>query len=334
MSKIEVDAIEPQSGTDLTIGASGDTITIPSGATLANSGIITGFESTGIDDNATSTAVTIDSSGNLLVGKTAPAFATVGGELRENGQITGTRDDGASLILNRLTSNGEIAKFYKDGTNVGDIGTVDDAIFIGNFSGNPVGMKFAKDSTARDIRPCNADGSDQDNLTDLGDADARWNDLFLGGGVYLGGTLTANKLDDYEAGAFTPAYSAGGGFSATYAKQIGNYTKIGNKVTCWLTLFTNTVSLTSAANLTISGLPFVAASGDVQLSYSATIGRNYRWSSNIDLQAVVGQGNSSVTLYYQDSNAINLLPAQTSQLTSGSNGFYNNIDITITYQTA
>ena len=34
MSKIEVDAIEPQSGTTLTVGASGKTIIIPSGATL------------------------------------------------------------------------------------------------------------------------------------------------------------------------------------------------------------------------------------------------------------------------------------------------------------
>ena len=34
MSKLEVDAIEPQSGTTLTIGASGDTITIPSGANI------------------------------------------------------------------------------------------------------------------------------------------------------------------------------------------------------------------------------------------------------------------------------------------------------------
>src|SRR5210317_422159 len=37
MSKIEVDTIEPQSGTSLTLGASGDTITIPSGATLDGS---------------------------------------------------------------------------------------------------------------------------------------------------------------------------------------------------------------------------------------------------------------------------------------------------------
>jgi hypothetical protein len=39
MSKIEVDAIEPQSGTSLTLGASGDTITIPSGATLSGTSL-------------------------------------------------------------------------------------------------------------------------------------------------------------------------------------------------------------------------------------------------------------------------------------------------------
>ena len=37
MSKIEVNAVEPQCGTTLTLGASGDTVTIPSGATLSAS---------------------------------------------------------------------------------------------------------------------------------------------------------------------------------------------------------------------------------------------------------------------------------------------------------
>jgi hypothetical protein len=36
MSKLEVDAIEPQSGTTLTIGASGDTVNLGSGATLGS----------------------------------------------------------------------------------------------------------------------------------------------------------------------------------------------------------------------------------------------------------------------------------------------------------
>ena len=38
MSKIEVDTVEPQSGTSLTLGASGDTITITAGATIDASG--------------------------------------------------------------------------------------------------------------------------------------------------------------------------------------------------------------------------------------------------------------------------------------------------------
>jgi len=42
MSKIEVDKVDPQSGTTLTLGTSGDTVSIPSGVTLANSGTMTG----------------------------------------------------------------------------------------------------------------------------------------------------------------------------------------------------------------------------------------------------------------------------------------------------
>ena len=39
MSKLEVDAIEPQSGTTLTIGASGDSVTLGSGASLTSPGL-------------------------------------------------------------------------------------------------------------------------------------------------------------------------------------------------------------------------------------------------------------------------------------------------------
>jgi hypothetical protein len=50
MSKIEVNAIEPQCGTNLTVGASGDTITFPSGTTVVNNGSQTGFGRTGSVD--------------------------------------------------------------------------------------------------------------------------------------------------------------------------------------------------------------------------------------------------------------------------------------------
>ena len=43
MSTLETNLIQPSTGTSLTIGASGDTVTIPSGCTLTNSGTISGF---------------------------------------------------------------------------------------------------------------------------------------------------------------------------------------------------------------------------------------------------------------------------------------------------
>jgi len=43
MSEIQVNKIVPESGTDVTLGDSGDTFTVPSGATIVNSGTATGF---------------------------------------------------------------------------------------------------------------------------------------------------------------------------------------------------------------------------------------------------------------------------------------------------
>ena len=43
MGTLFVDKLDPQSGTALEIGSSGDTITIPSGATITNNGTQTGF---------------------------------------------------------------------------------------------------------------------------------------------------------------------------------------------------------------------------------------------------------------------------------------------------
>ncbi len=67
MSEVRVNKLSPRSGTTVTLGDSGDTITIPSGVTLSTAS----FSSTGIDDNATSTAITIDSSERVLINQTS-----------------------------------------------------------------------------------------------------------------------------------------------------------------------------------------------------------------------------------------------------------------------
>ena len=66
MSELKVNKITPRSGTTVTLGDSGDSVNIASGAT------ITDFTSTGIDDNATSTAITIDSSERVGIGTSSP----------------------------------------------------------------------------------------------------------------------------------------------------------------------------------------------------------------------------------------------------------------------
>ena len=107
MSKIEVDTIEPQSGTTLTLGASGDSVNIASGAT------ITDFTSTGIDDNATSTAITIDSSENVGIGTTSPGqkLDIGSGTLR----IKNASGDSSGLMLFQDTGDVSVINNYYAG---------------------------------------------------------------------------------------------------------------------------------------------------------------------------------------------------------------------------
>ena len=82
MSKLEVDTIAPQSGTTLTLGESGDTISVGSGATLEGAGVT--WQST-VVTGATHTAsanqgLWIDTSSNAC-NLTLPASPSVGDQL-------------------------------------------------------------------------------------------------------------------------------------------------------------------------------------------------------------------------------------------------------------
>jgi hypothetical protein len=67
------------------------------------------------------------------------------------------------------------------------------------------GMKFTYlNSTNALMIPVTTAGANADATHDLGYSSSRFRDLYLSGGVYLGGTGAANKLDDYEEGTWTP----------------------------------------------------------------------------------------------------------------------------------
>jgi hypothetical protein len=97
------------------------------------------FTSLGIDDNATSTAMTIDSSGNVLAGKTVTDFGTQGVRLSTVGTVLATSNGNAPAELNRLTSDGTLLGLYKDGTTVGSIGAGSGELVIGTAD---TGLRF------------------------------------------------------------------------------------------------------------------------------------------------------------------------------------------------
>lgn len=81
---------------------------------------------------------------------------------------------------------------------------------------------------------------------------------YIANGVYIGGNVSANLLEDYEEGTWTPAYTAQT-TSPTYTQDsltAGYYTKVGNVVTITGRLRTDNITNTPAGDLRLSGLPF------------------------------------------------------------------------------
>lgn len=238
------------------------------------------FTSKGIDDNATSTAMTLDASGNLLVGKTSAGAAT-GVELFASGQVAVTRDGAVPAFFRRNTSDGSLIDFNKDGTTVGSIAAgAGGFLTIGSPNGTPVYATFANGS----LKPTNSAGSNSDGSGDLGNTSSRWKDLYLSGGVYLGGTGAANLLDDYEEGTWTPVLvGASGTPSYTLLNSTGYYVRIGNLVHVTMDWYANNIS-GGAGDYYFTGLPFAR---DMNLPGSTGPARFYQ----------VGGYNPAVAIY-------------------------------------
>jgi len=136
----------------------------------------------------------IDSSGNLLVGKTAVGVATDGFEARASGLTAMSDTSGAALNVNRNSTDGALAYFYKDGSTVGSIGStsgvathiildprssVKGAGIVGGSASATEGVINSTDKT----------GAAQDGTISLGTSGTRWKDL------YLSGAITSGSID-------------------------------------------------------------------------------------------------------------------------------------------
>jgi hypothetical protein len=267
----------------------------------------------------------IDSSGNLLVGTTSGALAfsssNTGSAQYPDGSHAHSRDGGTVGYYNRLTSDGKILNFAKDGATVGSIGSYNGDGYIGN---GDTGITFADGSDV--ILPVNASTpAYRDAAISLGNSSYRFKDLYLSGGVYLGGTGSANKLDDYEEGTWTPVFADASSGGNTVNGDYGYYTKVGEMVTLYFKGGNlNTSTMTGANTLFVQGLPFQSA---------ATTGFGF-YTGSTHTSLVTSEGNPTVLVpdatsyaYFGDGNSGYIT---VSDVTSGSGDFL----VTITYRAA
>lgn len=134
-------------------------------------------------------------------------------------------------------------------------------------------------------------------------------------------TATANALDDYEEGTFTPVYTSTG-LSVTHDIQNGLYTKIGDTVHFWILLGTDAVSGTGSSILQITGLPYTCKN-TASSFVSGAVGLAYTFASNEqNMKWFIGSNTSLIALYDGDSNVGGVFPSSKLGTTSNDNRLY------------
>ena len=136
----------------------------------------------------------IDASGNVLVGTTSTANNTDGIRLLNAGYISIAQDSNnvPCGFFNKITHDGNILEFQKNGSTVGSIGSAPgNRLFVGS---GDTAVRFAGDLDT--IVPWNGSTNAlRDASIDLGEATGRFKDLYLSKRVYSGNpTNTAGNL--------------------------------------------------------------------------------------------------------------------------------------------
>lgn len=260
----------------------------------------------GSDNDAPTERARFDSSGNLLISgtNTTPNINSAGTTadnemaLRSDGlalfsAYKSTANDGVVMDINRTSTVGGILGFRKDGTSVGSLGTQSGTdFFVTSGSTANTGLRFQ----TNEIVPVTNAAANRDNAIDIGKSNIRFKDLYLGGGVFLGGTAAVNELNDAETGTWTPVFNAAGS-GATYVVQTGNYTKIGRIVhaSCFIQL---SALGTGSGGIRVNGLPFtsMAAGGTHYDATSSVHGTSWTTQTN-GVQGLLPQNATHINFY-------------------------------------
>jgi hypothetical protein len=235
-----------------------------------------------------------DASGNLLVGQTTNGITGTGIGLVPNGTSHFYTGGARALELGRGASDGEILRFNKSGTPVGSIGNISADFYITNSTAsNGAGINLQNNLF---VTPLKGGSRDTSSAVSLGNSTYKWKDIYLGGGAFLGGTGTANKLEDYEEGTFTPTWTGSSSVSVA-SGNYGYYTKIGNVVTVH---FGAVLSSTSNSYYQITNAPF---QGNIPSGNAMGAGREYGHTGYM-YRTHIGDNSTNITVQSYQNNAI------------------------------
>jgi hypothetical protein len=168
----------------------------------------------------------IDSSGNLLVGKTSANLTTTGVEIDPNGILIATKNAGTVAYFNRLTTDGTILDFRKDGSPFGSIGVSGvDLIIDSPVTDSAIAFQWDDGGTTRKLQGYQTAfrmNTANDAAVDLGGSSSRWKDLYLSGAANVGSLTVDGGADGSTSYTRFTEYSSGYGFNGAYASYKGS----------------------------------------------------------------------------------------------------------------
>ena len=126
-------------------------------------------------------AFRVDDSQRVIVGKTSNSSSTAGTTLYSNGKIEGVRDGDVVHSFNRLSSNGTILSFQKDGTTVGSINSR--ASLVTTIILDPRSSGFGITGTGNAFFPTDETGNSTDGTKDVGTSGNRFDDIHATNGT-------------------------------------------------------------------------------------------------------------------------------------------------------
>ena len=220
----------------------------------------------GSDGASPTERMRIDSDGSLRIANTT---GTLFNSSSATGIVASTAlqvatDSSTVGYFNRQGNDGQILGLYQDGSQVGAIGVAStDHFYFAATDG--AGLKVDSDESSG-VTPCNSSGADLDGSINIGHATARWNNLYLSGGAFLGGTTSSNYLEDYEEGTFSVGFT---GATITPANSIAVYTKIG-RIVYWSYYSGASTIASSSGSAFLTGLPFTIIN-DARFGYSTLV---------------------------------------------------------------